>query len=649
MSIFSFKKFDMTEIYMELFIDLNEKRLVQSVSNSRSVLAPSFMQGDSEPLILHLIKDGVDKVFLPEERIKVALGRFVGSPTVLTISNNFTPLENGGARVILPLNTVELEKAIGTSESIEAFFEVEYTDTEGDVITALQIKCRIKNDLIANSPSIEVREQYYDSNTADAIFATKESLTDLNHHLFEYKHQKFLESRGAYSGYVNMEYDLSSSFTLMFVYVDGYFGTLKTGSIDFLNSQYYEEGDILSVDLSNKKVCLRMEMDWETYNPIYHYDYDFNANLHSGDKLTIIWDSVAQNLKIYVNKVLASNINVGRTWIPYLYYLPIGSHLIDFKYFSCALDSNAYYAPYNVAKFNSHSEVPSYCYEPQENTPEYNFPSGFTGASDCLFEAGVTWQGVENCLKIYPTIDYDWQSPKITDICNGKFKSGVTKKVKVKCYYPTTNKNSTCVKFVSATDFVVYPKDEWQEIEFYKASGYANDRYQWVCFRNNDNSIFAGSGTGEDDVIYIASVSVEFKEYCKLNLCDIKNTDFALINKAYNANNTLFPYVISAYENNLIPAPTGRKPFLFKLYVGQRLSNFIYEYSSLRIWKIDVIPSSSSTTFTLNMGSQSFEILGSRKCLYLERPFSINYYETISLSSTTSNVTDYLTLKLYLE
>lgn len=634
---------------MELFIDPNEKRLVQSVSNSRSVLAPTFMQGDSEPLILHLIKDGVDKVFLTEERIKVALGRFVGSPTILTISDNFTPLENGGARVMLPLNTVELERAIGTSESIEAFFEVEYTNAEGDIITALQIKCRIKNDLIANSPSVEVREQYYDANTADSIFATKESLTEFNNHLSEYNHQKFLESRGAYSGYVNMELSLSSSFTLMFVYTSGNFGILKTGTIDLLNTQYYEEGDILSIDLSNKKVCLNMEMDWDTYSPIYHYDYEFNSDLHSGDKITIIWDSTAQNLKIYINKILASDINVGRAWTPYLYYLPVGSHLIDFKYFSCALDSEAYYAPYNVAKFNSNTTLPPYCYEPQENTPEYNFPSGFTGASDCLFEAGVTWQGIENCLKIYPTTEYSWQSAKITDICNGKFKSGVTKKIKVKCYYPTTNKNSTCIKFVSSNDFTVYPKDEWQEIEFYKSGSYASDMYQWVCFRAEDNGKLAGTGTGEDDVIYIASVSVEFKEYCRLDICDIKNTDLALVNKAYNANNTTFPCLISAYEDSLIPAPTGRKPLVLKLYVGQTLSNFIYKYSTLKIWKIDVTPSNSSTTFTLNMGGQSFEILGSRKCFYLEKPFSMDYYNSISLSSTTSKTTDYLTLKLYLE
>lgn len=634
---------------MELFIDLNEKRLVQSVSNSRSVLAPSFMQGDSEPLILHLINDGVDKVILPEERIKVALGRFVGSPTILAISDKFTPLENGGARVILPLNTVELERAIGTSESIEVFFEVEYTNAKGDVITALQIKCRIKNDLIANSPNVEVREQYYDRVTTDAIFATKENLIGINEHLSEYNNLKFLEEHGAYKGYVNLEYELSSSFTMMFVYTKGNYGEIVKGTQDFFNAQYYEAGDILRIDFTNKKVCLNMEMDWENYSPIYHYDYDFNTNLYSGDKITIIWDSVAQNLKIYVNKVLASNINVGRVWTPYIYYLPVGTHLIDFKYFSCALDSEAYYAPYNVTKFNSNATLPQYCYEPQENTPEYNFPTGFTGVSDCLFEAGVTWQGIGNCLKIYPTTEYCWQSPKILDVYNGKFKSGVTKKVKVKCYYPTTNKNTTCVKFVSANDFTVYPKDEWQEIEFYKASSYANNLYQYVAFRNNDTGQFVGSGTGDDDVIYIASISVEFKEYCKLNICDIKNTEFALVNKAYNANNTVFPCLQNAYEDNLIPTPTGRKPFSFKLYTGQSLPNFIKEYSTFRIWKIDLTPSSSTPTFTLTMGDRVFEISKSRKCFYLETPFSIGYYDSISLTSTTSNAADYLTLKLYFE
>ena len=171
---------------MTLFIDVENKKLVQSLTSDRSMPAPVFMQGDNEPLQIRLLERGEDNLFVEKPLIvgtdflRVAIARFKGYPKLLTYASGYTLNPNGGAEVVLPLNTTAIENAVQESEYITAFLEVEYSDTAGRIVTILQTACRVKNDLIENAPALELQEQFYDKVYTDTVFAKKSAnLSDL--------------------------------------------------------------------------------------------------------------------------------------------------------------------------------------------------------------------------------------------------------------------------------------------------------------------------------------------------------------------------------------------------------------------------------------------------------------------------------------
>lgn len=426
-------------------------------------------------------------------------------------------------------------------------------------------------------------------------------------------------------------------------------------TISILDPVYYEYGDLLHIDTKNKKVAIYSEMDFERYILVYKYDYDFNANLNSGDKVSVAYDDNTFTLKIYVNKVLASDISIGRKWQPNLYYTSTVDYIVDFRIFKHALDLSGN-AGYNVTQFNNNTAVPAFCYKDYTPTPEYDFPASFTNVKGAaLFESGITYKGIANCLKIYPSTALAFQTANIEDFAKEQYVSGVYKKVTITFYYPPTNVKSTCVKFVSASDYTVYPSENWQTITFYKSGSYAKDTYQYVSFRNATNGNFAGSGTGEDDVIYISKVSLEFACHCIFDINDIKSVDNVLINKAFNSENSYFPYLYKAYSERLIPTPIGRNPLSIQLNVGSSLTNFLNSSSmNFTLWRIDAFSTRApETTYTLSIGSEDMSIsLKAQKIkyLYLESPISLNNSSAIiGVSSANASASDTITLKLYFE
>lgn len=171
---------------MTLYIDIENKKLVQSITSDRSVSTPVFMQGDNEPLEIFLLGKGEDTIFSPKaltvenDFLRVAIARFKGYPKSLTYTSGYTLNPNGGAEVLLPLNTKDIEIALQEQEYISAFLEVEYSNTDGKVITVLQTACRVKNDLIDNAPTVELQEQFYDKVYVDEVFSKKSAnLSDL--------------------------------------------------------------------------------------------------------------------------------------------------------------------------------------------------------------------------------------------------------------------------------------------------------------------------------------------------------------------------------------------------------------------------------------------------------------------------------------
>lgn len=171
---------------MTLFIDVENKKLVQSLTSDRSVPAPVFMQGDNEPLEIFLLQKGEESLYevkplvVGTDFLRVAIARFKGYPKSLTYAAGYALNPNGGAEVLLPLNTKDIEIALQEQEYITAFMEVEYSNTGGKVITVLQTACRVKNDLIDNAPTVELQEQFYDKVYVDEVFSKKSAnLSDL--------------------------------------------------------------------------------------------------------------------------------------------------------------------------------------------------------------------------------------------------------------------------------------------------------------------------------------------------------------------------------------------------------------------------------------------------------------------------------------
>lgn len=171
---------------MTLFIDVENKKLVQSLTSDRSVPAPIFMQGDNEPLEIFLLQKGEESLYeikplvVGTDFLRVAIARFKGYPKSLTYAAGYALNPNGAAEVLLPLNTKDIEIALQEQEYISAFLEVEYSNTEGKVITVLQTACRVKNDLIDNAPTVELQEQFYDKVYTDTVFSKKSAnLSDL--------------------------------------------------------------------------------------------------------------------------------------------------------------------------------------------------------------------------------------------------------------------------------------------------------------------------------------------------------------------------------------------------------------------------------------------------------------------------------------
>ena len=655
---------------MKLYVDIESKKLVQSLNSDRISTSPVFMQGDNEPLEIHLLTQGTsslyeDKILNPQEDfLRVGIARFKGEPKLLSIASGYTPLSNGGVIINLPLNTVEIENALGNNASLDAFLEIEYSTSEGRIVTVLQSSCKVKNDLIENAPAIELQEQFYDKEYIDGAFVKKSELaetleskadaTSFEELLAAYNTREFLEKYGAYKGNLYLEYSLNHTFTMMFTYVKGKIGMPIKATCCFLESMYYDYGDILYIDPVAKKVAVYLDIDWDTYEYIYDYDYDFDADLYSGDKITIVYDDVAFTLKIYVNKTLASDISIGRKWTPYIHYSPYSDYLVDFRIFKHALELTGN-AGYNITQFNNNTTVPTFCYKDYAPTPEYDFPASFSSVKGAvLFESGVTYKGVANCLKIYPSAVTAWQTANVEDFDRGNFDKGVYKKVTITFYYPTTNIQSARINFVSSSDYIVYPADHWQTVTFYRAGSYVNSDMQYVSFRNATSTNFAGSGTGDDDVIYISKVSTEFVCHCILDVSNIKSADNAVVNKAFNDDNKYFPYLYGGNADSFTPVPTGRKPLSIQLNVGASMTGWMNYYSSFRIWRIDAYSSrNAETVYTLRLGSEDLSVTLKNyktKYIYLESPISFSEGSSaISVSSATASATDTLTLKFYFE
>ena len=164
---------------MILFIDIENKKLVQGLNTDRISSSPNFMQGDCEPIEIHLLARGTstlyeDKILNPNmDFLRVGIARFKADPKLLSITSEYEPLETGGCIVMLPLNTLQIETALGNNPSLDAYLEIEYSTSGGRVVTVLQTSCKVKNDLIEDAPNIDLEEQFLNKSQIEGMFLAK--------------------------------------------------------------------------------------------------------------------------------------------------------------------------------------------------------------------------------------------------------------------------------------------------------------------------------------------------------------------------------------------------------------------------------------------------------------------------------------------
>ncbi|MDY6068705.1 MAG: hypothetical protein SPI34_03180 [Opitutales bacterium] len=90
---------------MILFIDVENKKLVLSLTSDRSVPAPVFMQDDNEPLEIFLLQKGGESLYeikplvVGTDFLRVAIARFKGYPKSLTYATGYTLNPNGGTEI----------------------------------------------------------------------------------------------------------------------------------------------------------------------------------------------------------------------------------------------------------------------------------------------------------------------------------------------------------------------------------------------------------------------------------------------------------------------------------------------------------------------------------------------------------------------
>jgi len=153
---------------MNLYIDINNRKLITSLTDSTTPSRLSFTSGDSEPIKVFLLQKGSDNTYALMETtagdtVRAAIARFSGTPKVLTVSDSATAGDDGAFDVILPLSTVNISTALGDDASINPYFEVELSYADGNVATVFQSLCTLKGDLIENTPSDTVVLETYQS------------------------------------------------------------------------------------------------------------------------------------------------------------------------------------------------------------------------------------------------------------------------------------------------------------------------------------------------------------------------------------------------------------------------------------------------------------------------------------------------------
>lgn len=552
---------------MTLFIDIENKKLVQSLTSERSVVNPAFMQGDNEPLIIHLLEHGTDSLFsekslnIGSDSLKVAIARFTGEPKLLTYASEYTINTDGGARILLPLNTKNIEIALQEQASIPAYLEVEYTKSDGSIITVLQTPCTLKNDLIENAPSIELQEQFYSAAKIDELINQTVDNTNLsiqeNKNLINSLQKQISVNSAVLSGAVWTS-DVSASLgqilprkQMAYGYDAWNYTPISRSSAKYTVLGYYmprSGGFSLFYESDDETgyasgACLKVEEDQKTIAYYNSYDSGNNSYVYEtldsplvfGDCLAYVFD--CGSVKVYRNKELLFEHQIEDE----------GYLSGNLTHFSNLLGGDNYKKSFLLSVGNAFPLEDEFYYSISDFVSGVEPPAGYlaklSGINAPFADAtGLTlsqvtgtysqsFSGETSCAKFVPS-GLSSTSKKVRYF---NFKSpyanekNATCKVRMKFYLPTSNANWKYVGFNPIGAYATWKetsnlldanncisaKDEWQTLEFTLKNGNGTFAPRFY-FRPDSGTTTTSAAIGqaiasaESDVFYLAEYVVEY-------------------------------------------------------------------------------------------------------------------------------------------
>lgn len=551
---------------MTLFIDIENKKLVQSLTSERSVVNPAFMQGDNEPLIIHLLERGTDSLFsekslsLESDSLKVAIARFAGEPKLLTYASEYTLNSDGGAIVLLPLNTKNIEIALQEQASIPAYLEVEYTKSDGSIITVLQTPCTLKNDLIENAPNIELQEQFYSAAKVDELINQAVDNTNLsiqeNKNLINSLQKEITRNALAVEGAVWTS-DVSASLGQILPrkqYPYGYdawnYTQMPRSSAKYTVLGYYmPRSGGFSLFYESDEVeyasgaCLKVEEDQKTIAYYNAYDSGNNSYVYEtlesplifGDCLAYVFD--CGSVKVYRNKELLFERQIEDE-----------SYLSgNLTHFSNLLGGDNYKKSFLLSVGNAFPLEDEYYYSISDFVngvePTAGYLSKLSSINAPFKDAtGLTLSQVTgtysqsfsdetSCAKFVPS-GLSSTSKKVryfnfkAPYANEK---NATCKIRMKFYLPTSNANWKHIGFKPVGSYATWKeisnlldandcisaKDEWQTLEFTLKNGNGTFAPKFY-FRPDSGTTTTSAAIGQaiasagSDVFYLAEYVVEY-------------------------------------------------------------------------------------------------------------------------------------------
>ena len=151
----------------QIFNNINAKTLVKSAKDATAVELPRFIAGDKIPISYTLLEeqqDNIDNPFkiITPDSYTLKIGMFnPDDGSTLALQNSFdNNTTKQSKESYLDLATQQISDFLGNAQSKSVIFEIEITDSNGNITTAYQNTVKLYKDYIKqNMISVPAGEQ----------------------------------------------------------------------------------------------------------------------------------------------------------------------------------------------------------------------------------------------------------------------------------------------------------------------------------------------------------------------------------------------------------------------------------------------------------------------------------------------------------